>query len=62
MFKRNISHILVIVAMLINILNYNYSSAKGSMDFALFIGAILIIIAALILIFRNESKKENKNT
>ncbi|SKB77883.1 hypothetical protein SAMN05660866_03229 [Maribacter arcticus] len=59
MLKRNLVYILIIVSALISVFNYDFSSNIGSIDFILFISAIVLIIAALILIYRDESKRKN---
>jgi hypothetical protein len=59
MLKRNLALILIIISTLISVFNYDFSSNIGSIDFILFISAIVIIIAALILIYRDESKTKN---
>ncbi|TXD80267.1 hypothetical protein ESY86_20785 [Subsaximicrobium wynnwilliamsii] len=61
MIKRNLSSILVIIAMLLNILGFDFMNINtASTKFWLFLGATIVLIASVILIFVNESKN-NKN-
>jgi len=61
MIKRNLSSILVIIAMLLNILNFDFSNISiESTKFWLFISASIIIIAAIISIVTNENKNNKK--
>ena len=61
MIKRNLSLILVIIAMLLNILNFDFSNISiESTKFWLFISASIIIIAAIISIVTNENKNNKK--
>ncbi|RKD94118.1 hypothetical protein BXY64_4281 [Marinifilum flexuosum] len=62
MTKRNLSSILIIIAMLINILNFDFSNFNiESKKTWLFIGASIIIIASIIQIFVNEKKFNKKS-
>jgi hypothetical protein len=56
MTKRNLSALLIIIAMLLNILNFDFSSEKNSKAFILFILSIIVLISAIVLIFKKESK------
>ncbi len=61
MTKRNLSSILIIIAMLINILNFDFSNFNiESKKTWLFIGASIIIIASVIQILVNEKKFNKK--
>lgn len=61
MIKRNLSSILIIIAMLLNILNFDFSNFNiESKKTWLFLCASAIIIASIILIFYTENKKKNK--
>lgn len=61
MIKRNLSSMLVIIAMLINILTFDFADIDtASGRFWLFIGASIIIIASIILIVTNENKNNRK--
>ena len=61
MIKRNLSSVLVIIAMLLNIIGFDFQNVNtASRDFWLFLGATMVLIASVILIFVNESKN-NKN-
>ena len=62
MIKRNLSSILVIIAMILNILNFGYLNFNiESFSFWLFIGSTLILIAAFIKIFVTENKEKKKS-
>jgi hypothetical protein len=62
MIKRNFSSILVIIAMILNILNFGYLNFNiDSFSFWLFIGSTLLLIAALIKIFITENKEKKKS-
>ena len=61
MLKRNLTSILLIIAMLLNVLNHDFSSDIKSMNFLLFIGSTLMILVGIILIFRDESKRKNES-
>lgn len=59
MIKRNLSSILIIVAMMLNILNFNFSNFNiESTKTWLFLGASSVLIASIILIFVNENKNK----
>ena len=61
MIKRNLPSILIIIAMLINILNFDFSNVNiESKNTWLFIGASIVIIASIILIIVNENKLNKK--
>jgi len=61
MIKRNLSSILIILAMLLNILNFDFSNVNiESKNTWLFIGASIVIIASIILIIANENKLNKK--
>ena len=61
MIKRNLSSILIIIAMLINILNFDFSNVNiESKATWLFIGASILIIASIISIIFNENKLNKK--
>jgi len=57
MLKRNLSSILVIIAMALIILGYDFSNDLWSKKFFIFTGALIVLIGSLISIFMNESKK-----
>ncbi len=60
MVKRNLGMVLVIVAMALNILNFEFSEfSLNSLKTWLFIGALLIIIVAIFVIFKNEKQQTN---
>ncbi len=60
MIKRNLGMILVIIAMILNILGFEFSKFDlNSINTWLFIGALLVIITAMFVIFKNE-KQQNK--
>jgi len=62
MIKRNISPALIIIAMILNILNFDFSNFNiESKSTWLFLGASIIIIATIILIFINENKSNKKS-
>jgi predicted tellurium resistance membrane protein TerC len=62
MIKRNISPILIIIAMILIILNFDFSNFNiQSKKTWLFLGASIIIIATIILIFINENKNNKKS-
>ncbi|PCI02822.1 MAG: hypothetical protein COB81_04760 [Flavobacteriaceae bacterium] len=57
MIKRNLSSILIIIAMIINILNFDFSNFNiESKKTWLFLGASIIIIASVILVFYKKKK------
>jgi len=59
MLKRNLSSILVIIAMALIILGYDFSNNLWSRQFFIFLVALLVLIGSLIAIFMNESKKND---
>ena len=62
MIKRNFSSILVIIAMILNILNFGYLNFNiYSFSFWLFIGSTLVLIVAFIKIFVTENKEKKKS-
>lgn len=62
MIKRNLSPILIIIAMLINILNFDFSNFNiESKKTWLFLAASLILIASIISIYFNENKDNKKS-
>ncbi len=61
MIKRNVSSILIIIAMILNIMNFNFSNFNiESKKTWLFLSASIIMIASIILIFITENKKIKK--
>ena len=61
MIKRNIPSILIRIAMTLNIINFDFSNFNiESKKTWLFLGASIIIIASIILIFINENKSKKK--
>ncbi len=59
MLKRNLPSILVATAMLITILGYDFSGSDiGSRDFWFFIGSVVVLVGAAILIVINETVRE----
>jgi len=62
MIKRNINQILIIIAMAINMLNFEFSEFNiESKKTLLFLAASIFFIVSIIKIFINEIKN-NKNT
>ena len=62
MIKRNFSMILVIIAMILNILNFGYSNINiESFDFWLSLSASIVLIVALVKIFITENKEKKKS-
>jgi hypothetical protein len=58
MIKRGIGPVLIIIAMILNILNFDFSSFNiQSKKNWLFLGTSIIIFATIILIFINEKKE-----
>ncbi len=58
MIQRNLAFILIAVAMVISMLSYDFANTDvGSRAFWLFIGSVIVLVAALILILLNESWK-----
>ena len=58
MIKRNFSMILVIIAMILNILNFGYSNISiESFDFWLSFCATIVLIGAIVKIIINENKE-----
>jgi len=63
MIERNLSSILVMIAMILNIFNFRNSNINiDSANFWLLIGSILVLIAALLRIFYTENKKNKKSS
>jgi uncharacterized membrane protein SirB2 len=58
MLKRNLSSILVIIAMALIILGYDFSNNLWSKKFFIFIGALIVLMSSLISIIMNKSKKK----
>jgi uncharacterized membrane protein YdjX (TVP38/TMEM64 family) len=62
MIKRNLSKIVLIIAMLLNILSFDFVNfSLESTRFRLFICATVVFVICVILIFVNEAKHKNKN-
>ncbi|MDN3494288.1 DUF645 family protein [Winogradskyella bathintestinalis] len=62
MIKRNFSMILVIIAMILNILNFGYSNFNiQSFDFWLSLSALIVLIVAIVKIFITENKEKKKS-
>jgi hypothetical protein len=61
MIKRNLSSVLIIIAMFLNILNFDFSNGIESKKFWLFLIALIILVASVVLIFITESKNNKKN-
>ncbi|WP_343330333.1 hypothetical protein [Polaribacter staleyi] len=62
MIKRNFSMILVIIAMILNILNFGYSNISiESFDFWLSFCATIVLIAAIVKIIIKEKKKSTSD-
>ncbi|GAA4239213.1 hypothetical protein GCM10022291_32670 [Postechiella marina] len=62
MIKRNFSMILVIIAMILNILNFGYSNISiESFDFWLSFCATIVLIGAIVKIIINENKEKKKS-
>ena len=62
MFKRNVSSILIIIAMSLNILNFGYSNISfESTKFWITLGSIFVLIAAFVKIFITENKEKSKS-
>ncbi|CAM3828342.1 LPXTG cell wall anchor domain-containing protein [Flavobacterium gelidilacus] len=62
MIKRNLSSILIIIAMTLNILSFDFSNFNiESKKNWLFLGASLVLFASIILIFVNENKNKKRN-
>ncbi len=60
MTKRNLSSILIIIAMLINILTFDFSNFNiESQKTWLLIGASIVLIASTVLIFAKENKRSS---
>lgn len=61
MLKRNLSSILIIIAMLLMVIGFDYSHFDiTSKRTLLLLGAVIVIVAACILIFLNERKDVNE--
>jgi hypothetical protein len=56
MIKRNLPSLLIITAMILNILNFDFSAELKSKTFLLFSASIVIMIFAIVLIIKKESK------
>lgn len=56
MIKRNLPSVLIIVAMILNILSFDFSTELKSKTFLLFAASILVMIIAIVLIIKKESK------
>jgi predicted tellurium resistance membrane protein TerC len=62
MIKRNLSSILIIIAMTMNMLSFDSSNFNiESKKTWLFLGASLVLFASIILIFVNENKNKKQN-
>jgi len=61
MIKRNLSSVLILIAMFLNILNFDFSNGIESKKFWLFLIALIILVASVVLIFITESKNNKKN-
>ena len=62
MIKRNLSSILIIIAMTLNMLSFDFSNFNiESKKTWLFLGASLVLFASIILIFVNENRNKKKN-
>ncbi len=62
MIKRNLGLILVIIAMVLNILNFGFSNMSTKpLSFWLFLGSIFVLIAAFIKILITENKENKKS-
>jgi len=63
MIKRNLGLVLVIIAMILNILNFGFSNMSTKpLSFWLFLASIFVLITAFIKIFINENKEKKKTT
>jgi uncharacterized membrane protein len=61
MIRRNLPSVLVIIAMVLNLLNFDFSNFNiESKKTWLFLGASIIIIASIVLIIINETKSNKK--
>ena len=61
MIKRNLTLILVILAMLLQVLNFDYTNfSLESKKFWLFIGAMATLVATVIMIFMKEHRLNKK--
>ncbi len=62
MIKRNLGVILVIIAMILNILNFGFLNMSDKpFSFWLFLGSILVLIAAFVKIYTTENKENEKS-
>jgi len=62
MIKRNLGLILVIVAMILNILNFGFSNMNTKpLSFLLLSASIFVLIAAIIKIFTTKNKENKKS-
>jgi hypothetical protein len=62
MIKRNLGLILVIIAMILNILNFGFlNMSTKPLSFWLFSASIFVLIAAFIKIFITENKENKKS-
>ncbi|WP_298884237.1 hypothetical protein [uncultured Polaribacter sp.] len=62
MIKRNLGLILVIIAMILNILNFGFlNMSTKPLSFWLFLASIFVLIAAFIKIFITENKESKKS-
>jgi len=63
MIKRNLSKIVLIIAMLLNILSFDFVDfSLESTRFRLFICATIVFVVCVVLIFVNEAKHKKKNS
>ncbi len=63
MIKRNLSKIVLIIAMLLNILSFDFVDLSlESTRFRLFLCATVVFVICVILIFVNESKHKKRNS
>jgi len=60
MFKRNLSTIFIAIAMILIILNHDFSAEINSKKFWMFLISLIVLVAAIIQIV-NDGKSKKKN-